>query len=150
MHRTLVILAVIFVASSLSYATIINVPGDQPTIQAGINSASIGDTVLVAEDTYFENINFRSKAITVASRFIMDGDTSHISRTIIDGSQNANPDSASVVYFIYSEDTTSVLSGFTIMGGRGTYSDTYGGGINGGGIYMESGGKITNNIITNI
>lgn len=45
----------------------INVPADQPTIQAAINAATNGDTILVAPGTYAENINFGAKAITVAS-----------------------------------------------------------------------------------
>lgn len=45
----------------------IHVPADQPTIQAAINAAANGDTVLVSDGTYKENINFKGKAITVAS-----------------------------------------------------------------------------------
>ena len=67
-------------------AQIIHIPADQPTIQAGIEAATGSDTILVEEGTYFENINFLGKPVTVASRFILDGDTSHISKTIIDGS----------------------------------------------------------------
>ena len=57
----------------------------------------------------------------VASEFLMDGDTNHIANTIIDGSQLTNLDSASVVYFVSGEDTTSILCGFTIQHGKGTY-----------------------------
>ncbi len=46
------------------------------TIQAAIDAAHDGNVVLVDEGTYYENINFKGKAITVASRFYMDGDTS--------------------------------------------------------------------------
>jgi hypothetical protein len=41
---------------SLALSTVINVPGDYPTIQAGINAAGYGDTVLVAPGTYYENV----------------------------------------------------------------------------------------------
>ncbi len=91
---------------SLSFnlsAQIINVPADQPTIQDAINAATTGDTVLVADNTYFENINFIGKAITVASNFIMNGDTNHINNTIINGSQPVNPEYGSTVTFLTSD-----------------------------------------------
>lgn len=97
-------------------AQIIHVPDDQPTIQAGINAASDGDTVLVEEGTYVENINFIGKAITVTSWFIIDSDPDHIEYTVIDGSQPVDPDKAAVVTFESGEDTTSVICGFTITG----------------------------------
>ncbi len=142
---TITIAVLMFIVSPV-FAQIIHVPGDQPTIQAGIDAASNGDTVLVADGAYFENINFQGKAITVASNFLMDGDTMHITNTIIDGSQPSHPDSASVVYFISDEDTTSIIQGFTITGGKGTYLPTTrrgGGGI----LCYYSGAKIMNNYI---
>ncbi|MCP4413848.1 MAG: hypothetical protein GY808_14915, partial [Gammaproteobacteria bacterium] len=91
----------------------------------------------------------KGKAITVASHFYLDGDTSHISKTIIDGSKPSNPDSGSVVYFISGEDTTSMLMGFTITGGSGTYtaehSVRWGGGI----ACWFSGARLTSNRIIN-
>jgi hypothetical protein len=116
----------------VSQAQIIHVPAVQPTIQAGINAANPGDTVLIADGTYLENINFLGKAITVASHFIMDADTNHINNTIIDGSQPVNHDYGSVVTFITGEDTTSVISGFTITGGTGMIEPVYGDRIGGG------------------
>ncbi|MCB0292955.1 MAG: hypothetical protein KDH97_22060, partial [Calditrichaeota bacterium] len=99
---------ILLIIPSLLHPHIRHIPTDHPTIQAGINTAADGDTVLVAEGIYFENISFRGKAITVASRFLLDGDTSHIANTVIDGSRPIHPDSASVVYFISGEDTTSM------------------------------------------
>jgi len=130
-------------------AGIIRVPQDQPGIQAGINAAVNGDTVLVADSTYYENINFMGKAITIASYYIMDLDTNHISNTIINGSQPANPNAASVVSFVSGEDTTAVICGFTITGGTGTLYDA----VHkvGGGIYCSNSGAriVKNKIILN-
>jgi hypothetical protein len=154
MKSLLSIFGSLLLAVSLQ-AGIINVPADQPTIQAGINAAANGDTVLVADGTYIENINYLGKAITVASHYLMDSDTAHIANTIIDGSQPSNPDSGSVVTFESGEDTTSVLSGFTITGGSGTITEaTYQGVVyprrSGGGILCyESGARISANVIMN-
>ena len=123
----------------------IRVPTDYTTIQAAIDAAIDGNTILVADGIYYENINYKGKAITVASHFLIDGDTSHISNTIIDGSQASNPDSASVVEFNSNEDSTSVLCGFTITGGSGTDWGYY---IYGGGIILTDASPIIrNNII---
>jgi len=151
MKNLFVFLFCITIIPFFSFANIINVPADQPTIQAGINAAVNGDTVLVADNIYYENINFKGKAIFVASHFLIDGDTTHIGSTIINGSQPSHPDSGSVVYFISGEDTNSVLCGFTITGGSGT--DFISGSslrTAGGGIFSYySGPKICNNRIEN-
>ena len=49
--------------------SIINVPGDYTTIQEAISASVNGDTILVDEGTYFENINFIGRAITIASYY---------------------------------------------------------------------------------
>ncbi len=55
----------------LAFSSIINVPGDQPTIQAGIDAAQYGDTVLVADGTYNGDgnweIDFHGKGIYLIS-----------------------------------------------------------------------------------
>ncbi len=147
--KKLTLLSTLLLAVITITAQIIHVPADQPTIQAGIDASSDGDTVLVAEGTYLENINFNGMAITVASEFSIDGDTSHIANTIIDGSEPDDPDQGSVVTFNSDEDTTSVLYGFTITGGSGTLilegsTDAKGG----GGIMLNrSGAKLLYNYI---
>lgn len=103
-------------ASTATTATgiTIHVPADQPTIQAAIDAAQNGDTVLVSPGTYKENIDFHGKAIALLSQ---NGPAA----TIIDGN-NLN----TVVTFGTSEGLTSQLKGFTIRNGSGSF----GAGIN--------------------
>jgi len=129
MNKTKVVLLVlsILLCSGIAFADTINVPGDQPTIQAGIDASFDGDIVLVQPGTYVENINYNGKNITVASFYLTTQDTIYISQTIIDGNQNG-----SVVTFESGEDSTAVLIGFTITNGNGTITvpgESYGGGI---------------------
>ena len=44
-----------------------NVPSDEPTIQAGIDASMNGDEIVVVPGTYFGDINFLGKAITLRS-----------------------------------------------------------------------------------
>lgn len=99
---------------------VLAVPAKYPSIQAAIDSAVPGDTVLVAPGRYYENIRFKGKGIVVASQFLRSRDAADIERTTIDGSRPAHPDTGTVVRFVNQEDSTAVLEGFTITGGTGT------------------------------
>jgi parallel beta-helix repeat protein/predicted outer membrane repeat protein len=121
----------IFISSSDVFAATIFVPGDYSTIQAAINAASNpGDTVIVAADTYYENIRFPpGKTITLISG-------NGAGATVIDGDHNG-----SVVTF--AAGNNSILDGFTITNGFLTSE-------NGGGIRIGSSASptIANCIIT--
>ncbi len=153
MFRSILLFSLILLMFGGASAGIIKVPDQYATIQVGINAAFPGDTVLVADGTYYENIDFKGKGITVASHFLIDGDTTHVDSTIIDGSQPADPNKGSVVSFVSGEDTMSVLCGFTITGGSGTWRPANSARA-GGGIYCYNSGcmivanKIVNNSAT--
>ena len=103
-----------------SSSQVIRVPEDYAKIQEAIDAASTRDSVIVGPGEYFENINFRGKAIVVASKFTYSGVFSDIAETIIDGSSPLNPDTASCVVFCSGEGGSSVLEGFTLRKGTGT------------------------------
>lgn len=138
--------AFIFVLATFTvcFADTIHVPADQPTIQDGIDAAATGDKVLVAPGTYLENINFLGKAITVES-------SGGAAVTMVDGGNPINPDYGSTVTFSSGEGLDSVLKGFTITGGTGTYHEWYGGNWRffGGGIFCcNSSPKLMDNVVT--
>jgi parallel beta-helix repeat protein len=131
------------------------------TIQAAINAAASGQTVIVYPGTYYENIVFNNKNITVRTADSSKASFIILKFTIIDGAG-----SGSVVTFTGGD--TSTLEGFTIRNGDAT--DTGGGVdiinssptiigntitgnkavVHGGGIFMyNSSPTIKNNIISN-
>src|SRR5436190_6068904 len=116
--RALTLCAGVLLSSASFAQNTINVPADQPTIQGAIDAASNGDTVLVAPGTYYENISFKGKAITVTSS------SGAVSQTIIDGGQKAP-----VVTFNNSEGVNSVIGGLTLQNGSDVSSPSLGGGI---------------------
>jgi hypothetical protein len=127
------ILAAVSIGAIPAHAATIDVPGNFPTIQGAINAAANGDTVVVEPGTYFENIDFKGKLITVRS-------AQGSGVTTIDGGGLAP-----VVNFSNAETTAAVLQGFTLQHGNGTASFTYaGGGIH---IYNAS-PTVQNNVVT--
>ena len=135
MKIIITILIAVFSIMSLT-ATIINVPADYATIQVAINSSATNDTVLVQPGTYFEDIDFGGRAITVASLFLTTGDETYIEQTIINAGGYGH-----CVTFDSGENNDSIINGFTATNG-GSY---YGSGIY---CYQNSSPTISNMIIT--
>jgi len=82
--------------------------GDAPGVQAGIDSAAAGDTVLVGPGTYMENLSFGGRDIVLLSEMGPEV-------TTLDGSRRDE----AVILFIEGETRAAVVEGFTITGGRG-------------------------------
>lgn len=115
-------------ATSLSQTTI-HVPAQYKTIQAGIDAAKNGDTVLVAPGVYFEKLSILGKTITLRS-------AAGARDTIIDGLQQSR-----VIYV----SGASTIDGFTLRNGWavGSLFNPNGG----AGVWAQSGAIIRNNII---
>jgi len=129
MKKIIIAFSFLFLFSSNSIADIWYVPSQCPTIQAALDSCSIGDTVLVASGTYYENI------LWPATQSILLKSESGAALTIIDGGSISN-----VIAIITGVNNTTIIDGFTIKNGY----DGAGGGI---GIRYSS-PTIRNNLIT--
>ncbi|MHC4643798.1 MAG: right-handed parallel beta-helix repeat-containing protein [Planctomycetota bacterium] len=100
------ILICLLFSAQLAVANIINVPGDQPTIQAGIDAAIDFDTIFVATGTYSEIIDFLGKAICLKGE---RGDDS-----VVLTSPGSLPNGY-LISFISGEGVLSIIDGFTFQ-----------------------------------
>ncbi len=111
------ICSIFFLICSFAFAADRYVPDNYSTIQAAINIAADGDTIVLSPDTTYSGsgnnrINFKGKAITVRS--VDPGDPETVASTVIDGGN-----SAQVFTFYMGETGNSKVQGVTITGGYG-------------------------------
>ena len=136
---------ILILAVSPAQSATIHVPADQPNIQAGIDAAISGDTVLVADGTYTgpgnRDIDFGGKSVVLKSE-------NGPEVTIID-SEGSSSDRHRGFNFHSGEDSTAVVDGFTIQSGFGPSDGSYEFSVGGGSkCDSSSSPKIINNTIS--
>lgn len=114
----LVVLLSQFIAAPASARTI-NVPDDYTTIQAAIDAAIDGDHVVLEPGTYIEHdIWMFEKEITIRSKDPHDENIRAL--TVIDGWNYGSW--GEPIFEIYGCDTTTIISGVTMRGGKSDYA----------------------------
>jgi hypothetical protein len=127
MNRLAIATMVLLIGSPVIAATL-RVPSKYPTIQAAIDSASVGDSVIVAEGVYSgeenKNLTFRGKELLLMSE-----------RGALHTSIDCEGDGRGLI-FVGGEGPEMRVEGFTIWESKPQ-------GENGGGILCESGSSPT-------
>ncbi len=134
--RTLLSIFIILLVYTSVLSKVIHVPGDSATIQAGINGAVDGDTVLVADGVYIGSGNYDiflyGKGILLASEH------GAASTTIECGFDSLQYHRG---FILDNGETTSTrIDGFTIHGAKSNYQ-------NGGAIYCNNSSPIIQNCV---
>ena len=113
------------ISISILSATVINVPDDYSTIQGGIDASNDGDTVLVDQGIYFENLILEKEIVLTSNAIYDDLETEwvnneNIHETIISGTNTpTNPKKGSCIQVSYGNIQPTIL-GFTLKDGLGT------------------------------
>lgn len=97
------------------------------SIQSAINTAIDQDTILVHPGRYYENIVISGRQLTIGSLELINGDSTYIAQTIVDGNQSGS-------CFHINNNSTVSIQGFYLTNGIGTPSYNWGDRI-GGAIY---------------
>ena len=121
----------------------VSLDGTKPytEIQTAINSAEAGDTVLVYPGTYFENIDLsNTNNISLISLEATTNDTTYVSATTINGSQNQTS-----VIVCNGNNTNFLVRGFTITGGSGMQGNVFS--LGGGVLVVVGKMTLTNSIV---
>ena len=122
------------------------VPTQFGTIQSALDESSATDTVRVLPGTYFEAIRFPATNVKLLGEYVFSGDSIDLLTTTIDADSNASQDTSAAITFSHPNTRASVLAGFTLRGGHGTF---YLDGKRGGGVYVAGASPtIVSNIIT--
>jgi uncharacterized protein DUF1565 len=130
--RSYIILFIILLFSCQIYCDllIVDIEGnfDFTSIQEAVEAAEDGDEIIVHPGTYYENVDFNGKQLELNSLFATTGERHYIRETIINGNE-----SGSCIRDVSNDSGRSVVKGFTLTNGSGSYYNSYvfyyGGGI---------------------
>ena len=112
---TLLTLALLIPGMALGITRIVKLDGsgDYTSIQAALNAAQSGDTVLVYPGRYYENLTIQTNNLSLISLEAQTNNPAYIDSTIIDGTRTTS------VVAVGQNKQNITVRGFTITNGKG-------------------------------
>ena len=119
------VLTINFLLATILSATTINIPADYETIQEGINASVDGDTVLIAQGIYYENLILGNEIVLASHAIFDDLDSEWINnenmhQTIISGAQEPINLNYGSCLIIRDGNIAPTIIGLTFQDGIGT------------------------------
>lgn len=134
---TCIFIVVQMCCCSIALSSIYIVNQDE-SIQAVVDVAANGDSIILNDGSYSETVVLMDKALTIGSRYVLDGDTAHVGVTIV-APDSLRPDTNSCFALFSTLTTSCSMIGLTLHAGLGTHlvlsGDEY---LGGGGIVARN------------
>jgi hypothetical protein len=89
------------------------------SVQEAVNGAAPGDSVVLEDGLHYATVVPYGRDVVIGSRYLLDGDTMHISATVVQP-DFSRPDTQSCFVYAYGESPASRLVGLCLANGRGT------------------------------
>lgn len=102
----------LLLSCQILWANTLHVPAEYSTIQDGINASAAGDTILIANGIYYEQLVISNKSVTIASDYLTTHNPTDITQTIIDGEDNSY-----VISIENSAGNETFIHGLTLQNG---------------------------------
>ncbi|MBL0060694.1 MAG: hypothetical protein IPP40_04195 [bacterium] len=133
LYKFFAVLITLAITLKVDAAVHIVVSGE--SIQASVNTAADGDTIVLDDGLHSETVVLNNRSIILGSRFILDQDTTHIGSTNL-SSGLIGTDTLSCVVVVSGGSSYTRIVGITLSDGLGTRSNRLNARV-GGAIYLS-------------
>ncbi len=132
-----IVAAATFLTCIFDAAATIRIVLPAQSVQDAINASQTGDTLILEDGEYLENLVVNGIGLTIASRYLLDGNSAHIQGTIVNGG-NGTGDTLSCLLIDNTDGLATMVVGLTFSDGHGTPTALVENQIAGGAIFSLS------------
>ena len=137
--RLFIALAMTLLLTAVAAANVLRVPSDHASIQEAMDFSMDGDTVIVGRGTWAGLLESPAHSLTLASQFLLSGDTTDVTETILDAEYEGTLLTVNTTIYTGTLDVV----GLTLSHGQGQQTDIYVNCDRGGAIHVAEDGNLS-------